>query len=118
MRATTLRFPQNAPARPHPVDPTPLARELESLSVTFDGGKTTLNFAEAALLIQGSAVVYSRKVEYLYSLIYHALDVLNAKGACFAARAGRHAPRGLALTTNPPPPQPPTPPQHTRARAH
>jgi trimeric autotransporter adhesin len=28
-----------------------------------------VNFAEAALLIQGSAAVYSRKVEYLYSLI-------------------------------------------------
>jgi len=28
-----------------------------------------MNFAEAALLIQGSACVYGRKVEYLYSLV-------------------------------------------------
>ena len=69
-------------------------QELEGLAVTFDGGKTTLNFAEAALLIQGSAVVYSRKVEYLYSLIYHALDVLNAKGALLLRR-GLSQPRLL-----------------------
>ena len=57
--------------------------ELEGLTVSFGAnGASNLNFAEAALLIQGSAVVYSRKVEYLYSLIYHALDVLSAKSAC------------------------------------
>lgn len=56
--------------------------ELEGLTVSFGAnGVSNLNFAEAALLIQGSAVVYSRKVEYLYSLIYHALDVLSAKSA-------------------------------------
>ena len=53
--------------------------DLEGISISFDGGKTSLNFAEAAILIQGSAVVYSRKVEYLYSLIYQALDVLSSK---------------------------------------
>ena len=53
--------------------------DLDGISISFDGGKTSLNFAEAAILIQGSAVVYSRKVEYLYSLIYQALDVLSAK---------------------------------------
>jgi hypothetical protein len=61
--------------------------ELDDISVSFDGGKTSLNFAEAALLIQGSVVVYSRKVEYLYSLIYHALDVLSAK--CASRARGR-----------------------------
>ncbi len=60
--------------------------ELEGLTVTFGAnGASNLNFAEAALLIQGSAVVYSKKVEYLYSLIYHALDVLSAKSACVCA---------------------------------
>jgi hypothetical protein len=34
-----------------------------------------LNFAEAALLIQGSAAVYGRKVEYLHQLVLHALDL-------------------------------------------
>ena len=32
--------------------------ELETISISFDGGKTSLNFAEAALLIQGSACIY------------------------------------------------------------
>jgi condensin-2 complex subunit H2 len=34
------------------------------------------NFAQAALLLQNSSSVYSRKVEYLYSLVYAALDDL------------------------------------------
>jgi len=34
------------------------------------------NFAQAALLLQNSSNVYSRKVEYLYSLVYAALDDL------------------------------------------
>lgn len=53
--------------------------ELEHLEISFDGGITSLNFAEAARLIQGSACVYSRKVEYLYSLIYQALELLSAQ---------------------------------------
>ena len=36
--------------------------QLEDISFSFDGGSTSLNFAEAALLIQGSTCVYSRKV--------------------------------------------------------
>ncbi|KQK85361.1 hypothetical protein AAES_40738 [Amazona aestiva] len=35
--------------------------ELEHVCISFDNGKTTMNFTEAALLIQGSACVYSRK---------------------------------------------------------
>jgi condensin-2 complex subunit H2 len=53
--------------------------ELEQLVVTFDCGATTMNFAEAALLIQGSACIYSRKVEYLYSLVYQALELMASK---------------------------------------
>jgi len=53
--------------------------ELEHIEISFDGGITSLNFAEAARLIQGSACVYSRKVEYLYTLIYQALELLHAK---------------------------------------
>jgi condensin-2 complex subunit H2 len=40
---------------------------------------TNLNFAEAALLIQGSACIYSKKVEYLYALLYKTLDILIEK---------------------------------------
>ena len=36
--------------------------QLDEMCITFDGGKTTLNFAEAALLIQGSTCIYSKKV--------------------------------------------------------
>ncbi|MBN3290774.1 CNDH2 protein, partial [Polypterus senegalus] len=35
--------------------------ELDQICISFDGGKTTMNFAEAALLIQGSACIYSKK---------------------------------------------------------
>lgn len=36
--------------------------QLDEMCITFDGGKTGLNFAEAALLIQGSTSIYSKKV--------------------------------------------------------
>ncbi|XP_044042710.1 condensin-2 complex subunit H2 isoform X2 [Siniperca chuatsi] len=51
--------------------------ELDDMCITFDGGKTRLNFAEAALLIQGSACIYSKKVELLHNLVYQTLEYLN-----------------------------------------
>uniref|UniRef100_A0A3Q3EN76 Condensin-2 complex subunit H2 n=1 Tax=Labrus bergylta TaxID=56723 RepID=A0A3Q3EN76_9LABR len=51
--------------------------ELDEMCITFDGGKTSLNFAEAALLIQGSACIYSKKVELLHSLVYQTLEYIN-----------------------------------------
>ncbi|KAJ9549408.1 hypothetical protein OSB04_021951, partial [Centaurea solstitialis] len=42
-----------------------------------DDGQLSVNFAEAALLLQGSIQVYSRKVEYLYSLVLHALEFIS-----------------------------------------
>ncbi len=54
--------------------------DLEHLTYNFDDSKNkNLNFAEAALLIQGSACVYSKKVEYLYSLLFQTLEALIAK---------------------------------------
>ncbi|OMO53612.1 Non-SMC condensin II complex, subunit H2-like protein [Corchorus capsularis] len=44
-----------------------------------DEGHSSVNFAEAALLLQGSVQVYSRKVEYLYNLVLHALEYLSQK---------------------------------------
>ena len=35
-----------------------------------------MNFAEAAMLIQSSTCVYSKKVEYLYALVYQTLDLI------------------------------------------
>ncbi|NXN86856.1 CNDH2 protein, partial [Bombycilla garrulus] len=53
--------------------------ELDQICISFDNGKTSMNFMEAALLIQGSACVYSRKVEYLYTLVYQTLDCISKK---------------------------------------
>ncbi|KAK2519369.1 Ncaph2 [Columba livia] len=53
--------------------------ELEHVCISFDNGKTTMNFTEAAMLIQGSACVYSRKVEHLYLLVYQVLDLFSNK---------------------------------------
>lgn len=53
--------------------------ELDDMCITFNGGKTRLNFAEAALLIQGSACIYSKKVELLHSLVFQTLEYINDK---------------------------------------
>ncbi|KAM3385273.1 hypothetical protein ACQJBY_009285 [Aegilops geniculata] len=45
--------------------------------ISAEDGAHSFNFAEAALLLQGSVQVYSRKVEYLYSLVLHALEFLS-----------------------------------------
>lgn len=41
---------------------------------------TAVDFAEAALLVQGSTSIYSRKVEHLYNLVYSAVSTLNQLG--------------------------------------
>ena len=38
------------------------ALQLEGVQISFDGGKTTMNFAEAALLLQGTTSIYGKKV--------------------------------------------------------
>lgn len=57
--------------------------KLDKIVVTFDGGITTMNFAEAAMLIQGSVCVFGKKVwirlfaytEYqVFSLMYGIYD--------------------------------------------
>ncbi|KAM4711573.1 condensin-2 complex subunit H2 isoform 1-T2 [Anableps anableps] len=53
--------------------------ELDDMCITFDGGRTRLNFAEAALLIQGSTCIYSKKVELLHSLVFQTLEYINDK---------------------------------------
>ncbi|KAF8094180.1 hypothetical protein N665_0368s0017 [Sinapis alba] len=42
-----------------------------------DDGQIPVNFAEAALLLQGSVQVYSKKVEYLYNLVLRTLEFLS-----------------------------------------
>eukprot|EP00002_Diphylleia_rotans_P035653 TRINITY_DN7802_c0_g1_i2.p1 TRINITY_DN7802_c0_g1~~TRINITY_DN7802_c0_g1_i2.p1 ORF type:complete len:286 (+),score=71.13 TRINITY_DN7802_c0_g1_i2:54-911(+) len=53
--------------------------ELEHVTISFDDGKTNVNFAEAALLIQSSACIYSKKVEFLYNMVFQTLDYLAEK---------------------------------------
>lgn len=47
-----------------------LSEEISSADIE----SLQLNFAQAALVLQNSSNVYSRKVEYLHSLVYKALD--------------------------------------------
>ncbi|KAL7123814.1 hypothetical protein ABFS83_14G007500 [Erythranthe nasuta] len=62
-----------------------LAKNLEEYLLKICSGQISgdedaifsVNFAEAALLLQGSVQVYSRKVEYLYSLVLHALEFVS-----------------------------------------
>ncbi|KAL1536281.1 Condensin-2 complex subunit H2 [Salvia divinorum] len=64
-----------------------LAKNLEEYLLQICSGQISIeedanlsvNFAEAALLLQGSVQVYSRKVEYLYSLVIHSLDFISKK---------------------------------------
>ena len=52
--------------------------QIEQITISFDGGATTMNFTEAAMLIQGSACIYSKKVEYLYSLVFQVLSLIGS----------------------------------------
>jgi len=51
--------------------------EGEADEETSAGDARVMNFAEAALLIQGTSVIYSRKVEYLYALVFQTLAHLS-----------------------------------------
>eukprot|EP00741_Cyanophora_paradoxa_P012454 tig00020610_g12033.t1 len=64
-------------------------QELEDIRVTFEGGESNLNFAHAALLIQGSTLVYSKKVEYLYALTEEVRDRILERKRDEAARKKR-----------------------------
>ncbi|GLI63606.1 hypothetical protein VaNZ11_006616, partial [Volvox africanus] len=54
--------------------------QLENAQFAFEGARhITVDFAEAALLIQGSALVFSKKVEYLYTLTYQAIEAVKGR---------------------------------------
>lgn len=65
--------------------------DLEQLKISLDGGQTQLNFAEAALLIQGSTTVYSKKVEYLYQLVLKSLEFITQKKSAPSKAGGNKA---------------------------
>ncbi|KAG2490519.1 hypothetical protein HYH03_011140 [Edaphochlamys debaryana] len=52
--------------------------QLENAQFSLEGAGM-VDFAEAALLIQGSTCVYSKKVEYLYNLVYQALEAVKGR---------------------------------------
>ena len=62
-----------------------------------------VNFAEAALLLQGTAAVYSRKVEFLWKTVEKMLDLLASKKALEdgpgnpIVQGGRRAKKGFIL---------------------
>lgn len=63
--------------------------ELATLRISVDGGQTSLNFAEAALLIQGSTAIYSKKVEYLYQLVLQSIEfITNKKSSILTGEKG------------------------------
>jgi condensin-2 complex subunit H2 len=64
---------------------TEYLEELDNLRISLDGGKSNLNFAEAALLIQGSTAIYSKKVEYLHQLVLQSLEFITTKKSTGAA---------------------------------
>jgi len=53
--------------------------ELHHVEVTFDGGQTSVNFAQAALVLQGTASVYCKKVDFLWGLLNKMIDMLHSK---------------------------------------
>ena len=66
---------------------TEYLEDLDNLRISIDGGKSNLNFAEAALLIQGSTAVYSKKVEYLHQLVLQSLEFITNKKSTNGAAA-------------------------------
>lgn len=73
--------------------PTPrcCVLQLDQICISFDEGKTTMNFIEAALLIQGSACVYSKKVGLLGHWSW-CFCVEGAEGCCPAGAEDRLTP--------------------------
>lgn len=94
--------------------------KLETLNIAFDpedaesgasfnreGDAKLMNFAEAALLIQGTSVIYSRKVEYLHALVYQTLAHLSRQEetpqvqTAEQAEAEEQQESGVSLLVNP-----------------
>ena len=62
--------------------------ELEAITISFDelDGRT-LNFVEAAMVIQGSACIYGKKVEHLHELVLQTLHQIIEKKKSKEAQA-------------------------------
>lgn len=69
---------------------TDYLEDLENISISVDGGKCNVNFATAALLIQGSTQVYSKKVEFLHQLVLQSLELISNKKNNATAGLGKN----------------------------
>jgi Condensin II complex subunit CAP-H2 or CNDH2, N-terminal len=69
---------------------TDYLEDLENISISVDGGKCNINFATAALLIQGSTQVYSKKVEFLHQLVLQSLELISNKKNKETAASGKN----------------------------
>ena len=74
---------------------------LEGTATTTEGSNSNNNnndvpnFAHAALILQNSSNVYSRKVEYLYSLVYKALyEFFNASKTALSSSNNKNGNNG------------------------
>lgn len=61
--------------------------EISELSLNLDNGQR-VNFVEAALLLQGTASIYSKKVEFLWQNVLKMLDLLASRKALEEAADG------------------------------
>lgn len=59
-------------------------QELHEIDQDFFSSSNgcTLNFSEAALVVQNSSHVYGRKVDFLYKLVYNQLEELKSQRTC------------------------------------
>ncbi|QDZ23623.1 putative subunit H2 of condensin-2 complex [Chloropicon primus] len=62
------------------VDPTQSGRVSQDGGGEEEEGEKAFSFAKAALLVQGSTYVYSKKVEYLYSLVLDCIENIMCTG--------------------------------------
>jgi len=53
--------------------------DLQHVTITLDGGKTSINFAQAALVLQGTAAVWSKKVDFLWQMVLKTMEMLQNK---------------------------------------
>ncbi|EFJ44583.1 hypothetical protein VOLCADRAFT_118716, partial [Volvox carteri f. nagariensis] len=54
--------------------------QLENAQFAFEGARHVMvDFAEAALVIQASTMVFSKKVEHLYNLTYQAIEAVKGR---------------------------------------
>ena len=52
---------------------------MQHVTISLDGGQTSINFAQAALVLQGTTSVYSKKIEFLWKLVGDMLEMLRNK---------------------------------------